>query len=160
VTKPPQKWGVRLPGSGSGDSWRSENAYKHTYEAFKIIISLKLSYSTLVYRLQQWEAKGASKDRTCLCKHLTRRSRAPVWNPALRSLDFHWKPSSALPERREGELAHKKLQSKAWATTPSKTDPSWPSGQTSRHAKASSGKGSLSLHQLTLNIFKHVISQV
>jgi hypothetical protein len=35
VTEPPQKWGVHLAGSGSGDSWRSENACKHTYEAFK-----------------------------------------------------------------------------------------------------------------------------
>jgi hypothetical protein len=42
VTEPTQKWGVRLPGSGSGDFWRSENACKHTYEAFKIIISLKI----------------------------------------------------------------------------------------------------------------------
>jgi hypothetical protein len=42
VTEPPQKWGVRLSGSGSGDSQRSENAYKHTYEAFKIIILLKI----------------------------------------------------------------------------------------------------------------------
>jgi hypothetical protein len=42
VTEPPQKWGVCLPGSGSGDSRRSENACKHTYEAFEIIISFKI----------------------------------------------------------------------------------------------------------------------
>jgi hypothetical protein len=42
VIEPPQKWGVRLPGSGSGDSRRSENACKHTYETFKTIISLKI----------------------------------------------------------------------------------------------------------------------
>jgi hypothetical protein len=52
------------------------------------------------------------------------------------------------------------LQSEAWATTVSKTDPSWLSGQTSRHVKASSGKGYISLQQLTLSTFKHVISQV
>jgi hypothetical protein len=34
--------GVRLPGSGLGDSRRSENACKHTYEAFKTIILLKI----------------------------------------------------------------------------------------------------------------------
>jgi hypothetical protein len=33
---------VSLPGFGSGDSRRSENACKHTYEAFKNIISLKI----------------------------------------------------------------------------------------------------------------------
>jgi hypothetical protein len=45
----PQKREVRLSGSGSGDSRRSENACKHTYEAFKTIISLKkVSYYTLV----------------------------------------------------------------------------------------------------------------
>jgi hypothetical protein len=48
MTEPPQKWGVRLPESRSSDSRRSENACKHTYEAFKIIIPLKLSYYILV----------------------------------------------------------------------------------------------------------------
>jgi hypothetical protein len=42
VTEAPQKWGVRLPGSGSGDSRRSENACKHTYEALKTIISFRI----------------------------------------------------------------------------------------------------------------------
>jgi hypothetical protein len=70
-----------------------------------------------------------------------------------------YKPLSASPERRR-EHAHKKLQSKAWATTLNKTDPSWPNGQTARHAKASSGKGYISLLQLTLITFNHFISQV
>jgi hypothetical protein len=48
VTEPPQKWGVHLLGSGSVDSWGSDNACKHTYEAFKTIISLRLYYYTLV----------------------------------------------------------------------------------------------------------------
>jgi hypothetical protein len=42
VTESAQKWGVRLLGSRSGDSQWSENACKHTYEAFKIIISWKI----------------------------------------------------------------------------------------------------------------------
>jgi hypothetical protein len=42
VTELPHKWWVRLPGSGSGDSRWSENACKHTYKAFKTIISLKI----------------------------------------------------------------------------------------------------------------------
>jgi hypothetical protein len=33
---------VRLLSSGSGDSQQSKNACKHTYEAFKTIISLKI----------------------------------------------------------------------------------------------------------------------
>jgi hypothetical protein len=48
VIEPPQKWGARLPGSRSGDPWRSENACKHTYEAFKIIISLKIKLFTFL----------------------------------------------------------------------------------------------------------------
>jgi hypothetical protein len=63
-------------------------------------------------------------------------------------------------KREEEKPAHKKLQSKAWATTLSKTDPSWPSGQTSRHAKASSGKWYISLQQLASKTFKHVINQI
>jgi hypothetical protein len=47
----------------------------------------------------------------------------------------HWK-------RGKKKLAHKELQSKAWATMLSKTDLSWPNGHTSRHAKASSNKDS------------------
>jgi hypothetical protein len=42
VTETPQKWGVCLPGFGSGDSRRSENACKHTIKEFKTIISLKI----------------------------------------------------------------------------------------------------------------------
>jgi hypothetical protein len=42
VTEPPQKWGVRLPGSRSDDSRWSENACKHTYEVFKTIILSKI----------------------------------------------------------------------------------------------------------------------
>jgi hypothetical protein len=42
VTAPPQKYGVYLPGTRSGNSWWSKNACKHTYEAFKIIILLKI----------------------------------------------------------------------------------------------------------------------
>jgi hypothetical protein len=84
-----------------------------------------------------------------------------VRNPVLRSMDFHWQPSSASPKiREEEEPAYKKLQSKAWESMLSKTDPSWPSSQTSIHAKASSGKGYISLQPLALNTFKHVISQV
>jgi hypothetical protein len=51
----PQKWGVRLPGSRSGDYRRSENACKHTYEALKIIISLKiklLHFSLKIIRMR------------------------------------------------------------------------------------------------------------
>jgi hypothetical protein len=33
---------VRLPGSGLGDFRRSDNARKHTYEAFKTIISFRI----------------------------------------------------------------------------------------------------------------------
>jgi hypothetical protein len=36
----------------------------------------KLGYYTFVYRLQGWEAEGASKDRTCLRKHFARWSMA------------------------------------------------------------------------------------
>jgi hypothetical protein len=75
VKEPPQKWGVRLPRSKSADSQRNENACKHTNEAFKTIISLKIKLWHLVSRLQEWEAEGASKDRTCLRKRFTRRSR-------------------------------------------------------------------------------------
>jgi hypothetical protein len=38
------------------------------------------------------------------------------------------------------------------------TDPSLPSGQTSRHVKASSDKDFLSLLQLTLSTFKQVLA--
>jgi hypothetical protein len=51
----PQKWGVRLPGSRSGNYRRSENACKHTYEALKIIISLKiklLHFSLYITRMR------------------------------------------------------------------------------------------------------------
>jgi hypothetical protein len=63
-------------------------------------------------------------------------------------------------EEKRRNLHTKKIESRTWATTLSKTDPSWPSGHTSRHAKASSGKGYISLQQLALNTFKHVISQI
>jgi hypothetical protein len=46
---------VRLPRSGSGDSRRSENACKHTYEAFKTIISLTiklLHFSLKIIRIR------------------------------------------------------------------------------------------------------------
>jgi hypothetical protein len=42
----------------------------------------------------------------------------------------------------------------------SKTNPLWPSGDTYRHAVAPSDKDIISLHQLALNTFMHVISQV
>jgi hypothetical protein len=42
VTEAPQKWDVHLLGSRSSDSQRNENTCKHTYEAFKIIILLKI----------------------------------------------------------------------------------------------------------------------
>jgi hypothetical protein len=66
----------------------------------------------------------------------------------------------ASPEEREKETCTKKLQRKAWVIKLGKTDLSWPSGQISRHANASSGKWFISLQQLPLNTFKHVISQV
>jgi hypothetical protein len=44
--------------------------------------------------------------------------------------------------------------------TNNQTDLSQPSGQTSRYAKTSSGKGYISLQQLALNTFKHVIRQI
>jgi hypothetical protein len=65
-----------------------------------------------------------------------------VRNLALRSLDI---PLTAVigiaGSRRERERnMHTIVKSKAWATTVSKTDPSWSNGQTSRYANASSDK--------------------
>jgi hypothetical protein len=55
VTEPPQKWGARLLGCRSIDSRWSENAFKHTYEAFKTIISLRimlLHFSLKIIRIR------------------------------------------------------------------------------------------------------------
>jgi hypothetical protein len=67
-------------------------------------------------------------------------------NLALRSLDFPLTVVNDFSGGIEGEEpTYKKLQSKACTTTLSKTDQSSPSGHTSRHVKASSGKGYITL---------------
>jgi hypothetical protein len=179
MTEPPKKWVVHLLGCRLCDSRWSENACKHTYETFKTIISLKIKFLHFSLKLQGWKVESSLEDRRIAeAFNLTSKEWSPhpkgenllrqlyTCNGLQYGIQFletwtsHWQSSSATPERREGETVHKMLQRKAWATTLSKTDPSWSNGQTSRHAKASSDKDFLSLLQLTLNTFKHVISQI
>jgi hypothetical protein len=61
VAEPPQKWGVQLPRSRSGDSWWSENACKHTYEAFKTIISLKIKLLQFILKITMMRSRRCFK---------------------------------------------------------------------------------------------------
>jgi hypothetical protein len=83
----------------------------------------------------------------------------PATAPVHRNLDFPLTVIIDIIERERRRNLHiKKLQSKAWATMLSKIDPLWPSGQTSRHANASSDKDFQSLMQLSLSTFKQVLA--
>jgi hypothetical protein len=149
-------------------------------KAYKTMIKVEIKLLQLVLRLEDREAEECFKRWNNLRKRW-------IWHHKSIHLPLEVKtffgnstsvmgpntesntPKPVLPtdshhrhhrKREKEEYAHEKLQSKAWVTTLSKINQSWPNDQTSRHAKASSGTGFISLHQLALNTSKHVISQV
>jgi hypothetical protein len=52
---------VRPPGSRLGDSWQSKNACKHTYKAFKTIISLKIKLLHISLKITRMRSRRCFK---------------------------------------------------------------------------------------------------
>jgi hypothetical protein len=146
----------------SSDFRRSENAANTHTKHTKPWFYWKLSHYTLVQGLQDWGTKGSSKGRTYLQNCLTRCHKSiyhcleiktffgnsiPATGPSTESSTQKPRlPTNSRQwhhrKRDRKNLHTKKLQSNAWVTTLSKTDPSGSSGHTSRHAKTSSNKDS------------------
>jgi hypothetical protein len=142
---------MRDPSSRIQIGWFSmkRECNKHTYEAFKTMVSLKIKLLHFSLRITRLRSRRCFKRWTYLQKRLTQWCKSihlalevktffgnsttamgPSIDPALRSMDFPWTAVISNTEReRRSSLHMKKLQSNAWAITLRKTDPTWPSGQ-------------------------------
>jgi hypothetical protein len=165
VTDPHQKRRELSPKIISGDSQWNENMQTQHIQAYNTIYEVQVKVITYwvpyirVYK--RWSQKIASKDNSEFCRSglslTVKHTLFALEESGLLEWPTPTSPSKDLSPHRFGaptdnpHLCRRKeedphlhtdkiQQSKAWATTLSKTYPLWPKGHETRHAKASKVK--------------------